>query len=291
MPDDRPRTNSTSSQSSISNEEIAKLLKNLTEQSNQIIQQNTAIKQDVVQINENISDIKIELSSANKKISELESENRELKKKIETIERKNRKYNIVLYGLEETNNQIKSDLLKVINEKLNVTCDKNEIRDCHRIGKETNEINKHRPIVAELSTYELKQEILSKAKTLEKGSRLFITQDYTPEVYEKRKLLHKNLVLARQRNYSAYIQNNTLFVNGDKYTYEDLSQNNNQIENLPTVPIKGIRDEGTNKEPRGEKRQPEGTPPEAGKPATKPKVTYTNIRSSNRLQSTTSKHT
>nr|CAH7754553.1 unnamed protein product [Callosobruchus chinensis] len=40
--------------------------------------------------------------------------------------------------------------------------------------------------------------------------------------YAKRKLLHKHLVSAREKGNSAYIKENTLYVNGDKYTYKGL---------------------------------------------------------------------
>lgn len=180
------------------------------------------IKETKAEIKEEIrelrNEVRREIDSLKERNNKLEIENSEIKNKLVALERKIKKYNLVIYGLEDREKQTLENVIKLFQEKLNVKCRKEEIRDVYKIGKEE---NKPRPIIVEFVTNYLKIEILKNTKKL-KGSGIFICQDYTSEDYQKIKYLNGHLKAARQKNYDAKIRNYTLIVNGEKYSYDDL---------------------------------------------------------------------
>nr|CAI5860479.1 unnamed protein product [Callosobruchus analis] len=197
--------------STITTEDIFRLIKDTHQE----------IKEEIRQINSNITNIKSELEILNKKQTDVEKTNEILKSKVNLLESKLKKYNLVIYGVEETEDGSLRDAVNCMRSKLEVMIDDLHIRDCYRIGKQNGK-NKSRPIVVELISYNQKQNILIKAKKLPHGSGVYVSNDYTQEEYIRRKVLYAHLKRARESHNSAYIKNNTLYVNGDPYTYENL---------------------------------------------------------------------
>ncbi|CAH1153969.1 unnamed protein product [Phaedon cochleariae] len=217
-----------------SNEDIYRLLETLTTQNSEIVNQNTEIKEEVQKINCNIHEIKGEIERLHVKNNLLEEDNKNLRNRLDILEKKAKKFNLVIYGIpEEEDNLIAVE--KLVTEKLSLDCNKGDIRDSYRIGKVIS--SKPRPLVTEFVRYSLKTEILAKARILEKGSGIFISNDYSPAEYNKRKVLHQHLKAAREKHNSAYIKNNILFVNGESFSFEDLENSN---PHKPTGPNKNL---------------------------------------------------
>ncbi|CAH1979539.1 unnamed protein product [Acanthoscelides obtectus] len=123
-------------------------------------------------------------------------------------------YKLIKEGNQELKGQINS-VSKTVNEA----------------KKEINNINnKYRDIEKENSL--LKSKILNLENKLKKYNiviygikesvGLFVDNDYTPEEYAKRKLLHQHLKKAREASNSAFIKNNILYVNGEAFSWEKL---------------------------------------------------------------------
>lgn len=183
------------------------------------------IKEDIKSLKEEISKEVSQLKTENKNLKE---ENKQLRDRLATTERKLKKYNLIVYGVPGEENETFDKVVDIINTKINVTCSNHNIKDIYRIGQPS--IDKPRPVVVELISYRLKTDILANAKKL-KGSGIFISHDLTPEDYEKRKLLNKQLKLAREKQLNAKIKKNTLIVNGEVFTYEELKKKNEDDEN------------------------------------------------------------
>nr|CAI5856543.1 unnamed protein product [Callosobruchus analis] len=143
--------------STITTEDIFRLIKDTHQE----------IKEEIRQINSNITNIKSELEILNKKQTDVEKTNEILKSKVNLLESKLKKYNLVIYGVEETEDGSLRDAV-----------------NCMR--------------------------------------SVYVSNDYTQEEYIRRKVLYAHLKRARESHNSAYIKNNTLYVNGDPYTYENL---------------------------------------------------------------------
>lgn len=199
----------------ISNEDIFKLLTD-------IAKSNSEIKQEIKDLRNNLNN---EIVNLKTKCIELQEINQTLTNRVLAAERKLKKYNLIIYGVQGNELQTNETVLKLINQKLKISCNKKDIRDIYRIGNKIE--GKARPVVIEVLNYELKIEILKNAKTeakILKDCGVYFSQDYTPDDYEKRKFLYKHLQLARGKHYDARIKNNELVINGESYTYEYLKK-------------------------------------------------------------------
>lgn len=207
----------------ISNESIHQLLKYITEQNNeikaqnaQIVEQNRDIKEDLKRFKE---ESKTYIENLKKENKELKEENCSLKNRLIATERKVKKYNLLIYGLQGEEQQTFQSVVSLFKNKLGVSCSENDIRDAYRVGKKSE--GKARSVVVELSTNRLKFDILQNCNKL-KGSGIFITLDHTPEDLLKQKFLISQQNLAREKNIPAKIKNNSLFINGNHYSYDAL---------------------------------------------------------------------
>ncbi|KAG5876034.1 hypothetical protein JTB14_002975 [Gonioctena quinquepunctata] len=88
-----------------------------------------------------LRNIKQELSS---KIEELKEENtypkgevEKLKARVLTSKSKQKKYNLIFYSLKEEENQLAviQNVIKIINEKCEVSCKYHNLRTCYRMGQ------------------------------------------------------------------------------------------------------------------------------------------------------------
>lgn len=206
----------------ITNKDLYKLLQSVLNKNieieNEIKENRETFKQEIAELKKEHSQQFQDLRNENEI---LKQENEKLKDKINLVERKTKKYSLFVYGLKEEENNLEDiqQLLNLCVETLNLSCTFSDFRDIYRIGNSTE--GKIRPLVAEVVSYQLKSEILKNCKVL-KGSGIFITHEYTSTDYKNRKLLRKNLSLARSLNLNANIKNNILYVEEEKYTLEDL---------------------------------------------------------------------
>lgn len=204
---------------SITNEDLFKLIN----------EGNASIKKEIGDLR---AEITSEISILKLKNEELEKENKQLKNKILEIERKSKKYNIVIYGIQGDELNTVEEVLRTINNELNISCTKNDFRDIYRIGQ--NVEGKYRPVVVELLSYNLKADILMKARSKSKelkARRIYFGQEYTTEEYQKRKFLGQQLKAARNKQYNATIKKGILIINGEEYTYEYLKEKEKKCTN------------------------------------------------------------
>nr|CAH7723242.1 unnamed protein product [Callosobruchus chinensis] len=183
---------------------------------NTIVPQIKSIQKDISSVRSEIYDLKAELDVVNDKSTQIESEN------VQTLESRLKKYNLVIYGLSDQKENTEGAVMSLIRNKLKIEFKPEDLRDCCRIGKQS--VKHSRPTIIKLVSYTTKQKIL------EKSTGIFISRDYTSEEYAKRKLLHKHLVSAREKGNSSYIKENSLYVNGDKYTDKDLMKEESSLE-------------------------------------------------------------
>lgn len=171
------------------------------------------------------SSLQNEISLIKRKYEEIEKENITLKEKLENIEKKYKNNNIILYGVEETEIETQKNLVKTVrkifDEILNVKTDISEINKIHRIGKIRNKI---RPILISFTTYLRKAEIFKTAYKF-KGSTYSISPDLTIKEQQQRRELVNELKKAKNAGKTAYIKNNTLYVDGNKHTFKEVPTN------------------------------------------------------------------
>lgn len=196
--------------------EMAKLLKPLQEQ----VQ---TISDKMEKVQETMNTIRIENSDLKKKNEQLETEITELKSTIETLNIKLIKKNIVIFGLQEVENEnLPETVSRLITNDLQIPDFKSsEISDVARIGKQIGE--KPRNILVELTTKIRKNMILKNAHKL-KGSDIFIQHEFTKQTLEERKALKPYLLETKKNGKVAKLRNNRLIIEGKTYKVSDIQE-------------------------------------------------------------------
>ncbi|KAG5880018.1 hypothetical protein JTB14_037407 [Gonioctena quinquepunctata] len=100
--------------------------------------------------------------------------------KQESYDRMRRSRNVIIYGVQENDNEdCMNTILEITNNKLNIRLDVNSIDHCFRM--KVLDKNNIKPIMVQFSTVFVKQLVYSKKKLL-KGTGMIIREDLSPEI-------------------------------------------------------------------------------------------------------------
>lgn len=214
---------SNTSDNDLSNSEIVKILKvYISEQ----------IEQLKISVQESITS---NLDVLREKIENLEKDHRHLNNKIEFLDRKVRKNNILIFGVKEDNDKSVFEVVSAIfDEKLNIKLSIDCIANIYRIGKFKDNSFK-RPIIIQFTSFLKKSEVIKRRRYL-KGTNIFISDDLTETERAEKRVLNKHLKNAKDKNLNAYLKNNSIVVNGEVFTAQDLQKSSvNDTGELDTV--------------------------------------------------------
>ncbi|CAG4953632.1 unnamed protein product [Colias eurytheme] len=184
-------------------DEIKDMLRIMQEEIRQQKVDMLAMKEDIkCTINNNI----------NEKFKHLEIKNEQLeqkldsqKMKIDNFEKTLKKKNILIFGVEEREKsyqELEKKVLDIINNTLNIKCEKHFIESVRRLGIRSDKV---RPIVITLLTMGMKIQILRNKKMLE-NSPYYIKEDFTLDVLNKRKELQREIAMLREQGKNAIIK-------------------------------------------------------------------------------------
>lgn len=161
------------------------------------------------------------------KLVPLMEDNKNLKLKVEKLEneieylkRGEKNNNILVFGLEENETSIPDLIGKLrdkLNADLNIKIEDYEVNKIRRIGHKRKEHNKPRPVLYSLVNNWKKIEILKKKKLLKD---IYITEDYSKEVLEKRKALQAQLKEEWEKGNTAYLKYDKLIVKENNTSQE-----------------------------------------------------------------------
>ena len=154
--------------------------------------------------------------------SELRQMVSELRQKIDDLENRDRRNNLVLYGLEERNQetweQTEGMVMEFLLNHLHLKLDSNEIERAHRIGPK--HPGRNRLVIIKLGSYKTRSKILNAAGCL-RGSPFRIGEDFSFHVRRARKQLMPFLFRTREAGDKARLNYDKLFINGVAYTIRD----------------------------------------------------------------------
>ena len=172
-----------------------------------------------------------EIDSMIQKMKSLEKEHNkassELKSEIVDLKSRSMRDNLIFYGLREEKGEKDEDcvrkVLELIEDKLQIPGAKDTVKlhRAHRMGRYNS--TKTRPIVAKFVYYPEREQVISKAKMLDKPYG--ISQQFPREVMEERKRLIPIMIKARQDKKDAYIVVDKLFINGHQYKGSEYGNN------------------------------------------------------------------
>lgn len=135
----------------------------------------------------------------------LKLENEKLEKRVDFLENQHRKQNVLLFGLPEKNEQpiqLLERTKDIIKQDLDIVVKDLEIKDIRRLGPQTG--NKIRPILISFNNNLKRMEILKNKKKFKND--LYIKEDFTKDVLEKRKQLQSKLREEIENGKHAYIK-------------------------------------------------------------------------------------
>lgn len=165
--------------------------------------------------------IQKDLHKISEKVVNLEKENASLNKKIDDLEQYTRKANIRINGVnEEKGEDLNNKVLAIMRDKMQLDMKKDDIKICHRIGKQG---AANRSIVVKLSNLQKRQQILANRKFL-KGTSIYVTEDLTGVRYRlfvecRNRLGKHNVWISNGKIYTKlFDQNGT----NQKYVVESL---------------------------------------------------------------------
>lgn len=180
---------------------LAKIEEKLNHQTTLIT---TAVTQNVMEaLDDRLKTITEENKRHELKIAELEQ-------KIIAMDREKRKNNLVFFGLEE-GGKTEAELVDYIKDIIidtGVHLVSLEITKVYRIGRQTHD--KIRPVVASFSTSWKKHLILKNRANFPAG--IYVKEDYSKEVLEKRKQLQPQVEEERKKGNIAFIKYDKLII-------------------------------------------------------------------------------
>ncbi|KAI8514789.1 hypothetical protein Bbelb_073800 [Branchiostoma belcheri] len=134
--------------------------------------------------------------------------------KSDYLENQSRRNNLLFDGVadnkQENWSQCEQKVRDILKDKLKLDPLKIEIERSHRNGK-FQEDGRPRPIVVKLLRYKDKEVIMQRAKNL-KGSNIFINEDFSDAVRQKRKELLPEMRAQRERGNIAFLRFDRLVV-------------------------------------------------------------------------------
>lgn len=133
-----------------------------------------------------------------------------LEQKLSFMERETRKYNLVFFGIEEIGKP-EAELVDYLKDTILETgthLNSQEISNIYRIGKNKNV--KNRPIVVSITSLWKKHMILKNKSKLPPG--IYVKEDYSKEVLEKRKQLQVQVEEERKKGNIAFLKHDRIIV-------------------------------------------------------------------------------
>lgn len=183
------------------------------------------MQKQTVELKESITNSIME--KIDEKIKPIIAENKDLKTKlinlereIEYLKRDKKQNNIIIFGLkeeEESTSGLIQVAKKIFNKDLNINIGDFEINKIFRIGKKSPD-GKPRPVLLSFVNLWKKNEVMKARKNLKD---IYITDDYSKEVLEKRKNLQTKLKEERMKGNFAYLKYDKLVVKETNTTKEN----------------------------------------------------------------------
>uniref|UniRef100_A0A147BL84 Putative tick transposon n=1 Tax=Ixodes ricinus TaxID=34613 RepID=A0A147BL84_IXORI len=174
------------------------------------------------------------VQSLEDKIARLDHRLAELADKNDDLENRSRRNNLIIYGLQEADNESSASLLQAVTDllfsKLSISCD--GIERCHRLGSRID--GKIRPVIFKVIDHREKILILKNAPRL-KGTRMFINEDFSLRVRNIRSQLWRGTADFRQNGAKVVLRYDYALVNNTRYTW-DVSNNCLVRVNPPRLP-------------------------------------------------------
>ncbi|XP_049695519.1 uncharacterized protein LOC126054324 [Helicoverpa armigera] len=160
------------------------------------------------------------MESMDEKLHPIIAENKILKTKLEKLEieveslkRAKKQNNLIFFGIKEdekSNLELLQKVKKILKTDLSIKLEDYEVSNIYRIGKKPSD--KARPTLVTFVNEWKKNEVMKMKKNLKD---IYISEDYTKDVLEKRKMLQPQLMEERKKGNIAYLKFDKIIIKGN----------------------------------------------------------------------------
>ncbi|CAB3219824.1 unnamed protein product [Arctia plantaginis] len=159
------------------------------------------------------------MESLDEKLQPIIAENKILKTKlgkleieVESLKRAKKQNNLIFFGIKEdekSNLELLQKVKKILGTDLSINLEDYEVNNIYRIGKKLSD--KARPTLVTFVNEWKKNEVRKLKKNLKD---VYISEDYTKDVLEKRKMLQPQLMEERKKGNIAYLKFDKIIIKG-----------------------------------------------------------------------------
>lgn len=192
-------------------DELSKFLKN------EFSAQTSTIKEELAKLREEIKQIR---STTGERVQLCEERVNRVEEELLEFKRHSIKNNIIITGLELNDSNLVHSVISQLNSLLNINLVEFEVNNIYRLSKNNSVIK------IEFLSFLAKSKVINNRRKL-KGTRIYISEDLCQEDRSDFRFLRQQLSIARAKNYRAYIRSRFLYVNGEKYSIEQLKGEDN----------------------------------------------------------------
>ena len=177
-----------------------------------------AIKTELRELHDEVADLRKENDSLKQENVDLRSCLQEMDVKIDDLECRSRRNNLLFYGLSRFENESHQDLEQTVQEFLTDRLELSESVSFDRVHRVSDRPNS--PVIVRCCSYKDKITIM-KAKGKLRGSKVFISEDFSLRVRSIRKVLAPHLKTAKQAGKRATMVFDHLIIDGKKFVLDD----------------------------------------------------------------------
>lgn len=152
----------------------------------------------------------------------MKKKNGELQQNIIHLERKSRKNNIIIFGIENEEQNLFDCTINIFRNILELEIEATDLNDVYRISTKNSE---KYPVAVEFLSFQKKQLVLKHANKL-KGKNIYIARDQCKEDRQNSRTLLNHQKRARAKGKSAYIKRGKLYIDEEEYTLKQLEEQN-----------------------------------------------------------------
>ena len=186
---------------------------------------------ELADVKDSVAILKTAVDSQNDEVASIKSQydkisqaNDILNEKILKVDTYNRRESLIFSGLLEDDGETYRDtnhkIRKFLSDQLHISnAEDMHFQRCHRLGKKFEQ--KSRDIIVKFAFFPDREEVWSKRFDL-KGTQISMSEDYPPEIDQRRAKLYPIYKLAKQKKYKPKLIADKLVIKGKHYTVDSL---------------------------------------------------------------------
>lgn len=182
------------------------------------------------ELHKEITEVRQLLVEEKEKVKSLQKEVEELKLKNTFLDKQHRRNNIIVFNSGFVQGDLLNYTITLLNKNLQLDISERDISDIYRTGREQED----KPIIIKFVSFLTKQKVLKNCNKL-KGTSLNISEELSQNERIIRRVLVKHLKIEKAKNKKAHIYKETLFVEGEAFTYNDLIRKQEETSNTENL--------------------------------------------------------